>query len=57
MPSSTTTHARRVIVLGMPCDEKWRTEAGVALGGPPHLLYDIDYVPLKKLNVATAGAL
>ena len=44
-----------LIVLGMPCDEKWRTEAGVELGGPRHFLYDIDYVPLEELNAA-AGA-
>jgi DUF917 family protein len=51
----TTEHLRygfRVLVLGMPCDEKWRTEAGVALGGPRHFLYDIDYVPLEELNAA-----
>jgi DUF917 family protein len=49
----TTEHLRygfRVIVLGVPCDEKWRTEAGVALGGPRHFNYDIDYVPLEELN-------
>jgi DUF917 family protein len=51
----TTEHLRygfRVIVLGVPCDEKWRTEAGVALGGPRHFNYDIDYVPLEELNAS-----
>jgi len=51
----TTEHLRygfRVIVLGVPCDEKWRTEAGVALGGPRHFNYDIDYVPIEELNAA-----
>jgi uncharacterized protein len=40
----------RVIVLGMPCDEKWRTEAGVALGGPRRFRYDFDFVPIEQLN-------
>jgi uncharacterized protein len=42
----------RVIVVGIPCDEKWRTEAGVALGGPGHFRYDFDYVPIEELNGA-----
>ena len=44
----------RSIVLGIPCDEKWRTEAGIALGGPRHFGYDIEYVPLEELNAARA---
>jgi uncharacterized protein len=51
----TTEHLRygfRVIVLGVPCDEKWRTPEGVALGGPRHFNYDIDYVPIEELNAA-----
>jgi DUF917 family protein len=54
----TTEHLRygfRVIVLGMPCDEKWRTDAGVALGGPRHFNYDIEYVPLEELNAVTVA--
>jgi DUF917 family protein len=42
----------RSIVLGIPCDEKWRTDAGVELGGPRHFGYDIDYIPLEELNAA-----
>ena len=44
----------RVIVLGMPCDEKWRTPAGVALGGPGHFRYEFDYVPIEQLS-SSAG--
>ena len=32
----------------MPCDEKWRTPAGIDLGGPRHFGYDIDYVPVEQ---------
>jgi DUF917 family protein len=45
-------YGARVIVLGMPCDEKWRTPAGVALGGPGHFRYDFEYVPIEELNSA-----
>jgi uncharacterized protein len=37
----------RVSVLGLPCDEKWRTPEGIELGGPRHFHYDIDYVPVE----------
>jgi DUF917 family protein len=48
----TTEHLRyglRVAVLAIPCDEKWRTPEGVALGGPRHFGYDLDYVPVERL--------
>jgi DUF917 family protein len=48
----TTEHLRyglRVIVIGMPCDAKWRSAAGIALGGPRHFGYDIDYQPVEHL--------
>jgi len=47
----TTEHLRygfRVSVLGIPCDEKWRTQAGIELGGPRHFGYDIDFVPVEE---------
>ncbi|MCA9858509.1 MAG: DUF917 domain-containing protein [Thermomicrobiales bacterium] len=44
----------RVGVIAMPCDEKWRTPEGVALGGPRHFRYDIDYVPIEE-RMASAG--
>lgn len=37
----------RVSILGIPCDEKWRTPAGIELGGPRHFGYDIDFVPVE----------
>lgn len=52
----TTEHLHygyRVIVLGIPCDAQWRTPGGIALGGPRHFGYDIEYVPIEQLNGAT----
>ena len=43
-------YGNRTILLGLPCDGKWRTPAGVALGGPRHFGYDFDYVPIEKLG-------
>jgi uncharacterized protein len=38
----------RVTVIGIPCDPKWRTPAGLALGGPRHFGYDIDFTPVEE---------
>jgi DUF917 family protein len=47
----TTEHLRygyRVVVIGIQCDPKWRTPAGVALAGPHHFGYEVDYVPIER---------
>ncbi len=38
----------RVTVIGIPSDAKWRTPAGIALGGPRHFGYDIDFTPVEQ---------
>jgi len=38
----------RVTVIAMPSDEKWRTPAGIELGGPRHFRYDIDFLPVEE---------
>lgn len=43
----------RVVVIGMPCDPKWRTEEGLALVGPDYFGYDIDYRPIEELQETT----
>jgi DUF917 family protein len=47
----TTEYLRygfRVVVVGMPCADPWRTEAGLALAGPSAFGYDIEFVPIPK---------
>jgi DUF917 family protein len=47
----TTEYLRygfRVVVVGMPCADPWRTEAGLALAGPSAFGYDIEFVPISK---------
>ena len=39
----------RVTVIGAPCDERWRTPAGLALVGPRCFGYDHDFVPVEAL--------
>jgi uncharacterized protein len=38
----------RVTVIGMPCDQKWRTPAGLALAGPDHWGYDVPFIPVEQ---------
>jgi DUF917 family protein len=37
----------RVVVIGIPCDEKWRTEEGLKVVGPKYFGYDVDYIPIE----------
>ncbi|ABW02641.1 DUF917 domain-containing protein [Caldivirga maquilingensis] len=37
----------RVIVIGIPCNEKWRNPRGLEVVGPKYFGYDIDYVPIE----------
>jgi DUF917 family protein len=39
----------RVVVMAMPCNEKWRTPMGLELVGPRYFGYDLDYVPVEEL--------
>jgi len=42
-------YGQRVVVIGMPCDPFWRTEAGIRQVGPRYFKYDLDYVPIEEL--------
>jgi len=41
-------YGRRMLVLGIPCDERWRTPKGIETVGPRYFKYDIDYVPIEE---------
>jgi len=43
-------YGHRVRVVGMPCAEQWRTDAGLELVGPRYFNYDIDYTPIEFLQ-------
>jgi len=38
----------RVVVIGMPCDPKWRTPEGLELVGPKYFGYEIEYTPVEQ---------
>lgn len=38
----------RVAVIGIPCAEAWRTEAGLELVGPGYFGYDVPFVPVEE---------
>lgn len=40
----------RVVILGMPCDPKWRTDKGIATVGPGYFGYDFEYQTIEALN-------
>jgi DUF917 family protein len=39
----------RVVVIGAPCNRRWRTAEGLELVGPRYFGYEIDYVPVEDL--------
>ena len=42
-------YGQRCVVVGMPCNPIWRTEAGLKQVGPRYFKYDLDYVAIEKL--------
>lgn len=47
-------YGQPVTVVAFPCDDAWRTPAGLALVGPRAWGYDVDYVPVEAIHAATA---
>ena len=43
-------YGARCVVLGIPCDNKWRTKRGIELVGPRYFGYDTDYIPVEELQ-------
>jgi len=56
LPITTETlrYGSRVVVIGMPCNPQWRTDAGLKTVGPRYFGYDIDYVPVEQ-RMASGG--
>jgi uncharacterized protein len=42
-------YGARCVIVGIPCDPKWRTEKGIKTVGPKYFNYDVDYVPVEEL--------
>jgi DUF917 family protein len=50
VPTERLRYGQRVDVVAFACDPVWRTPAGLALAGPRHFGYDVDYVPFEALT-------
>ena len=48
VPTDALKYGKRVIVVGLKCFERWRTEAGLALVGPHYFGLETDYIPLEE---------
>jgi DUF917 family protein len=46
--TETLRYGFRVVVLGIPCDPRWRTPAGLALVGPDYFGYDATYIAVEE---------
>jgi len=46
--TETLRYGFRVVVLGIPCDPRWRSPQGLALVGPAYFGYDAEYVPVEE---------
>lgn len=51
MPITTEglRYGARCIVIGMPCDPKWRTPKGIEVAGPAYFGYNTEYQPVEEL--------
>jgi DUF917 family protein len=38
----------RVVVMGIPCDHRWRTPAGLDIVGPNYFGYDVPFIPVEQ---------
>ncbi len=38
----------RAVVVGIPCDAKWRSPKGLETVGPRYFGYDVEYIPLEE---------
>ncbi|MEV4603851.1 DUF917 domain-containing protein [Amycolatopsis sp. NPDC049253] len=50
IPAEELRYGYRVAVIGLPCDERWRTEAGLRASGPRRFGYDVDFTPVEASN-------
>ncbi len=50
VPAEEVKYGYRLSVLGLPCDHRWRTPAGLALVGPRAFGYDTDFEPVEALS-------
>ncbi len=45
--TDTLKYGKRVMVVGLPCDDMWRTKEGLELVGPRYFGCETDYIPIE----------
>lgn len=50
LTTDSLKYGLRVIVFGIPSNYLWRTPAGLELVGPKYFGYNIEYMPVEKIN-------
>ncbi|MFT4220409.1 MAG: DUF917 domain-containing protein [Microbacterium sp.] len=48
IPAEEIRYGFRVAVIGLPCDDRWRTPDGLKLAGPRRFNYDTDFTPVEE---------
>lgn len=48
--SEAIKYGKRLKIIGLPADKKWRTTEGIEIVGPRYFGYDVDYKPIEKLQ-------
>lgn len=48
-------YGARGVVIGIPINEHWRSERGLAIAGPRYFGYDVDYIPVEERPTLIAG--
>lgn len=53
--TETLRYGTRTSVIGIPCDDRWRTSVGIETAGPRYFGFDTDWVPIESLQDQLAG--
>ncbi len=48
-------YGARIVVVGMPCSDQWRTPQGLAVVGPRAFGYDVDFIPVEQRAAEREG--
>ena len=48
VPTDALKYGKRVLVVGLKCFERWRTDEGLKLVGPRYFGIETDYIPIEE---------
>lgn len=48
VPTDALKYGKRVLVVGLKCFERWRSEEGLSLVGPRYFGIETDYIPVEE---------